>query len=209
MPDTSPADRAARLSEDIARQLVRRIDAGEYAVGDRLPPERQLVEDFGASRAVIREALRSLAARGLIESYVGRGTFVRRPTTADLTERLQHLLAGSSQPHEVREGRLIVEGELAACAARNHTAQTLDAVQKAIVSGRRSERYFDALALAAHCPVLAPILAALYALEPDTDRYEEARALRRLLAALRKGDDNAARAAVRSRGRKLEADPRC
>lgn len=201
--------RASRLSEDISRQIAHRIETGDLTVGDRLPPERQLVEDFGASRTVIREALRSLAARGLIESYVGRGTFVRHPTTQELTDKLKHLLAGSSRHEEIRNARLLIEAEVAACAARHHTPQTLEALQESLATGRRSERFYDALALAGHCPVLAPILAALYVLEPDTNLYEETGALRRLLDAIRKGDEDAARAAVRSRGRKMETDPRC
>lgn len=203
MFDTNGAARPARLSEDVAQQLARRIEAGELKAGDRLPPERRLVEQFGASRTVIREALRSLAARGLIESYVGRGTFVRRPTTQELTDKLKHLLTGSSRPEEIRGARLLVEAELAACAAAHHSEQTFEALQQAAATGRRSERFYDALALTGQCPVLAPILSALYALEPETHAYEEATGLRRLLTAIRKGDTDGARAAVQARGRKL------
>jgi len=201
--------RGARLSEDIVHQICARIESGDLKVGDRLPPERRLVETFGASRTVIREALRSLAARGLIESYVGRGTFVRHPTTQELTNKLKHLLIGSSRPEEIRSARVLVEGEVAACAAKHCTPQTLDAIQQTLSSGRRSERYYDALALAGRSPVIAPILAALYALEPDKESFEEANALRRLINAIRKGDEDGARAAVRSRGRKVEPEPRC
>ena len=209
MAEPTREGRPARLSEDVAQQLARRIEKGELKPGDRLPPERHLVELFGASRTVIREALRAMAARGLIESYVGRGTYVRTPSTQDLTDKLKFLLAGTSHPEDVRHARVLIEAELAACAAQHRTPETLDVLQQAVTSGRRSERYYNALALAGQCPVIAPILSALYGLEPDPHVFDEAPALRRLLAAVRKGDPDAARAAVRSRGRKLTGDEAC
>ena len=55
------ADSAA---DAIAAQLAQRILDGSFAMGDRLPPERSLAESFSASRGTVREALRSLSARG-------------------------------------------------------------------------------------------------------------------------------------------------
>jgi GntR family transcriptional regulator len=56
--------------------LAARISGGELRVGDRLPPERDLAEQLRVSRGTIRQALDALAARGLVERGVGRGTFV-------------------------------------------------------------------------------------------------------------------------------------
>jgi GntR family transcriptional regulator len=56
--------------------LAARIGGGELRVGDRLPAERELAEQLGVSRGTIRQALDALAARGLVERGVGRGTFV-------------------------------------------------------------------------------------------------------------------------------------
>src|SRR5215213_2232009 len=61
----------------IEEQLADRIEAGALAPGDRLPPERDLALVLGVSRMTVRQALASLAARGLVERGVGRGTFVR------------------------------------------------------------------------------------------------------------------------------------
>jgi DNA-binding FadR family transcriptional regulator len=72
--------------------VQQQIFSGELIPGDRLPPERQLVQQFGISRTAVREALRSLAAKGLVESQVGRGTFVRRPTTDQLATKFQLVL---------------------------------------------------------------------------------------------------------------------
>lgn len=61
----------------IEERLAARIESGELAVGERLPPERELAEWLGVSRMTVRQALASLASRGLLERGVGRGTFVR------------------------------------------------------------------------------------------------------------------------------------
>jgi GntR family transcriptional regulator len=63
----------------IEERLVERIDSGVLVPGERLPPERELAEWLGVSRMTVRQALASLAARGLVERGVGRGTFVRAP----------------------------------------------------------------------------------------------------------------------------------
>jgi GntR family transcriptional regulator len=62
----------------IEDQLAVRIESGELPAGERLPPERELAEGLGVSRMTVRQALSSLAARGLVERGVGRGTFVAR-----------------------------------------------------------------------------------------------------------------------------------
>ena len=62
----------------IEEQLAWRIEAGDLPAGERLPPERDLAEALAVSRMTVRQALASLAARGLVERGVGRGTFVRR-----------------------------------------------------------------------------------------------------------------------------------
>jgi GntR family transcriptional regulator len=62
----------------IEDQLAARIESGELREGERLPPERDLAGGLGVSRMTVRQALSSLAARGLVERGVGRGTFVAR-----------------------------------------------------------------------------------------------------------------------------------
>jgi GntR family transcriptional regulator len=63
----------------IEERLAERIEGGHLAVGERLPPERELAEWLGVSRMTVRQALGALAARGLVERGVGRGTFARAP----------------------------------------------------------------------------------------------------------------------------------
>ena len=65
-----------KVSSQIADQIRSSILAGEFAPGDKLPPERELAEMFGVSRPSVREALNMLAAAGLVMSYQGGGTVV-------------------------------------------------------------------------------------------------------------------------------------
>jgi GntR family transcriptional regulator len=61
----------------IEEQLADRIRSGRLLPGERIAPERELAERLGVSRMTVRQALASLAARGLVDRGVGRGTFVR------------------------------------------------------------------------------------------------------------------------------------
>jgi len=65
-----------KVSSQIADQIRSSILAGEFAPGDKLPPERELAEMFGVSRPSVREALNILASAGLVMSYQGGGTVV-------------------------------------------------------------------------------------------------------------------------------------
>jgi len=63
----------------VASRAEALIASGEWQEGDRLPPERQLCQDFDVSRSTLRQALGELEERGLISRHQGRGTFVTRP----------------------------------------------------------------------------------------------------------------------------------
>ncbi len=66
-------------SRRIARDLRQAIETGELAAGQRLPSERELATRYGAARNTAREAIRLLAAAGLVDVEHGRGVFVHRP----------------------------------------------------------------------------------------------------------------------------------
>ena len=77
--------RMPRLSDTIAEQLLEAIVAGRFREGDILPSERELGDQFGVSRTVIREAIRALATRGVVEVQSGRGVRVIAMDTASVT----------------------------------------------------------------------------------------------------------------------------
>jgi GntR family transcriptional regulator, transcriptional repressor for pyruvate dehydrogenase complex len=106
----------------IARQIRNMIRDGKLTVGDKLPAERDLVQQFGASRASVREALSALEMLGLIECRGGQGNYIRadaRDGTID-GELLRTLLQ-NHDPSEIFEARLQMEPNLSALAAERAT----------------------------------------------------------------------------------------
>ncbi|SUE42657.1 FCD domain-containing protein [Roseomonas gilardii] len=128
---TSPAD-GERLASQLATALRKRIVAGDFGVGDRLPAERALAGEFGVSRSSVREAIQMLASQGLLSSRQGGGTFVRALPDAHgeswgrqaIVEPLEQLFRDNPDyRYDVLELRLSLEGAAAAHAARRATAE--------------------------------------------------------------------------------------
>src|ERR671933_2144052 len=102
----------ARASSSIADQIRQAIVTGRLAEGERLPPERELAEQFNVSRVTVRDALRALEAMGLIEVRVGArgGAFVTAPTGSVVAQTMSDMMMMSAiTPEDVVEARLIVE----------------------------------------------------------------------------------------------------
>jgi GntR family transcriptional repressor for pyruvate dehydrogenase complex len=97
-----------KVSAQIAEQIRSSILAGEFAPGDKLPPERELAEMFGVSRPSVREALNILSAAGLVMSYQGGGTvvmsLVETMTGNPLTELIRNQQERALDVIEVRKG---------------------------------------------------------------------------------------------------------
>jgi GntR family transcriptional repressor for pyruvate dehydrogenase complex len=110
---------AVRRRQDVIEQLQELVSSGEWRPGDQLPPERELGEQLGVSRTVVREAIHVLAERGLFEVVHGRGTFVREPDPAgDISERLRlHLRLEESAYWKTTEARYVLEAAIARLAA--------------------------------------------------------------------------------------------
>jgi DNA-binding FadR family transcriptional regulator len=114
----------SRAFEDVLRQIQEAILQGPLKVGDKLPAERQLREQFQVSRGTLREALRALEQKGLIRIRTGvRGGAIVCPVdtklvseSLDLLLRYQKIGLG-----ELAEFREAVEGVVAAAAARKAT----------------------------------------------------------------------------------------
>ncbi len=72
-----PLEREQRLYERVVEKVLDLISSGEWKPGYRLPSESKLSEAFGVSRTVVREAVKALEARGVLESATGSGVSVR------------------------------------------------------------------------------------------------------------------------------------
>ena len=125
-----------KVFEQIADQIEQRILNGELRSGDRLPTERVLAEQFQASRTAVREAMKILAQKGLVEMRPGRGTIVingapeAMQNSIGLVMKLQvGKVGGSDNLVEVRE---ILETEIAALAAARATEDEIAAMREAI-----------------------------------------------------------------------------
>src|SRR5260370_32489561 len=88
-----------RVAEEIVQQLRGLILRGEYAVGDRLPPEGKLAEELGANRASLREAIKSLEHMGLVKTRQGDGTRVLDFMQTAGVELVSHLIPGDGTPN--------------------------------------------------------------------------------------------------------------
>jgi GntR family transcriptional repressor for pyruvate dehydrogenase complex len=124
----------ARLYERIVEQIERRILNGDLKLGDKLPPERELAEQLTVSRTAVREAVKALREKGLVEVQPGRGTFIKNGTTQAVRLSLGLMMRfggadGSASLVEVRE---IIEPEIAALAAARATEDDIAAMREAV-----------------------------------------------------------------------------
>src|SRR4051812_19294102 len=118
-----------RLYRQIADQIAALIERGEYGMGARLPPERDLARQLGVSRPSVREALIALEVEGYVEVRVGSGVYVvgLHPESAAAAE-----LTADSGPFELIRARWLIEAECAALAAKAATRAQVRAMEDAL-----------------------------------------------------------------------------
>ena len=123
-----------RLYEQIVSQIEQRIVAGDLKAGDQLPSENELAKQFAVSRTAVREAIKALRERRLVEVRPGRGTFIINGIPDAMRHSLGLLMNfgsmnGFSHLVEVRE---ILEPEIAALAAIRITDENIIPMREAI-----------------------------------------------------------------------------
>jgi GntR family transcriptional repressor for pyruvate dehydrogenase complex len=213
------APRRHKVTERIVAEIQRRIGRAELKAGDRLPSERNLADLFGASRASVREALRSLERSGLVVARHGEGNFVARMPEG-LSAPLAHYL--DRERHrllDLSEARQVLEPRLAALAATRATAADLTRMKNALADEIRAIRGDDveggftadrafhvAIAEATHSPTFAMLHNFLSDLVGDSRReaiyHDSRRSPSRhadhaaILAAIERGDADEAAAAM-------------
>ena len=146
----------------VAYLLATGILRGDYAPETILPREAELMSSFGVSRTVLREALRTLTSKGLVESRPKVGTRVRprhawNLLDADLLDWYSQVAPPLSFALKLQEMREMVEPYAAELAARAHTSETLVALERAhaaMVSARTVDEWVRA-DLGFHLGILA------------------------------------------------------
>jgi GntR family transcriptional repressor for pyruvate dehydrogenase complex len=142
--------RTSRLYEQIVQQIEESIVKGDLKAGDQLPAERELAQRFGVSRTAVREAVKALREKGLVEAYSGRGTFITDGTTQAVRQSLD-LMAKIGQPEgstHLAEVRAILEPEIAQLAAVRIQEPELATMREAVAAmdraGQDPEMYIEA-----------------------------------------------------------------
>ena len=123
-----------RLYRQIADQIEGLIASGEFAPGERLPPERDLAAKLGVSRATVREAMIALELAGLVDIRTGSGIYVVARKNGETAQG-----DAGPGPFELLDARRAIEGGTAALAAANITDAELSALRDALEIMRREQ----------------------------------------------------------------------
>jgi DNA-binding FadR family transcriptional regulator len=175
MADAAPeirAERKPKLSERVVTALRGQVLSGEIPPGRKLPTENQLTEAFGVSRTVIREAIATLAADGLVESRQGAGVFVRDHPTLAFGSISLDIGNKISQALNVLEVRMGIEIESAGLAALRRNGAQEAQIQEAffefdrllalgLATGKTDFAFHRAIAVATNNPFYVEVLDAL------------------------------------------------
>lgn len=163
------------ISHDISCRLEQLILDGGMAPKQKIPSERQLAARLRVSRSAIREALRQLQGRGVIETHQGRGSFVSSmvPDSGDLQSQgpLKHLFEGHTRTlYDLLEVREQLEGQAAYLAAQRATSLDRHRITKAfralertdpLSNARPDHGFHQAIVEASHNPILVHLLSSL------------------------------------------------
>lgn len=121
------------LSHKVAAEIEEAIVAKKIPPGDRLPSEMELCTQFGVSRTAVREALRTLSAKGMISIEKGRGIFVKSISSEHVSDSMHSYLEVTGNKNtmlEVIEARIIIEPAIAEYAALHHTDEDIAALRQ-------------------------------------------------------------------------------
>ena len=220
--------KTSRLYEQIVQQVEDSILKGQLKTGDQLPAERDLAQRFGVSRTAVREAVKTLREKGLVEAYSGRGTFVTNGTSQAIRQSLDLMIRINQQEGlaNLAELRLVLEPEIAGLAAARIEEQLLSTMREAVAVMDRSlhdpDAYVEAdldfhlaLAEAAGNPLILALLDSIVGLlreqrsrifdvdgGPERGQFHH----KRILAAIEKRDSGKAREAMRAHLKQVLSD---
>jgi GntR family transcriptional repressor for pyruvate dehydrogenase complex len=221
---------SSRLYEQIVEQIEQSVQKGDLKPGDQLPAERELAEQFGVSRTAVREAVKALREKGLVEAYPGKGTFITNGSSNPMRQSLDRMMRSAqvdatSSLVEVRE---ILEPEIAALAAVRATEENLNSLREAVAvmdaAKRDPDAYIEAdldfhleLAEAAANPLILSLIDSIIGVlreqrmrifevdgGPDRGQYHH----KKILEAMEHQDAQGAKEAMRAHLRQVREDSR-
>lgn len=121
------------IGDDLRAQIIQ----GQYPVGSRLPPERNIAEKYGVSRTIVREALLMLELQGTVDIRQGSGVYVMRiPEENDAQE--DHFFSSDIGPFEMLQARQLLESNIAAFAAKMATKADIDNLKRILEQEQRA-----------------------------------------------------------------------
>lgn len=168
------------VSKTIASLVEDAIKLSKFKPGDKLPSEPELCNQFRVSRTAVREALKMLAARGLITIKKGKGMYVSDFSSQNVVEPLKlYLQFQGTDLHsvDVIESRMMIEPAIAYYAAQNRNEEDIEMLKKdyddlktcdndpSVVAHFDSKFHLD-IARSSHNPILPLILAPIHQLMP-------------------------------------------
>lgn len=133
-----PRRKSRTLSAELADTLGQRIRSQEYPPGSKLPKEMDIMEEFGVSRTVVREAISNLQAAGMVETRHGIGTFALLPEDNGLFRVHPDQISTLRDTIALLELRIGLETEAAALAATRRTEENLAKMQLALTAFKAS-----------------------------------------------------------------------
>lgn len=218
----------SRLYEQIVDQIEQAILSGTLKPAEQLPPERELGEKFGVSRTAVREAIKALQEKGLVEAQPGRGTFVTDVASQASRQTLGWMsrIAPRDASRHLAEVREILEPAIAARAAARAEEKHLAAMREAVAvmddSREDADRFIEAdldfhlaLAEAADNPLILTLIDSIVGLlreqrsrifnepgGPERGQFHH----KRILEAIEGRDSEAARHAMRAHMQQIRED---
>jgi GntR family transcriptional repressor for pyruvate dehydrogenase complex len=133
------AIKRAKVSDEVAKQIKALISEGKLKPGDRLPPERELIKQFGISRPSLREALNSLVAMGFLEVKQAKRTYVKSVASERMRDPLSVLIKSDTQKiYDLIEVRKAMEAWGAYHAAQRATEEDLKEMERILKEMRHA-----------------------------------------------------------------------
>lgn len=127
--------RTDTLRHEVAEHIKKSIEEGKIKPGDRLPTEREMAEQFGVSRTVVRDAVKTLTGLGLLEVKHGVGIFVTTPDSRFIARQLSGLVSNENDTIiNLFEVRMLLETAAAGWAAERHSEEDLQLLRENVQS---------------------------------------------------------------------------